>query len=164
MTQQRYTLEYLSNRAAEIIYATPNLTMRERISIARRVVDDSPDVGAAMDADGTVSQADALALRCGKLQGDVTAALREADPDTRFIHPAEESPTDAVADDVISGYQLADLAGVPIDTVCSWSHRIFGLKPLRVGAHMLFRRAETLDWLTAHGHLSSAAAVPGTGS
>lgn len=117
-----------------------------------------------MAPDGTVSADQALALRCGALQVAVTAALRSADPDNRFIHPAEESPTDAVADDVISGYQLADLAGVAIDTVRSWSIVVDGIRPLRIGHHLLFPRTEVLDWLTARGHLMSVAAVPGAGS
>lgn len=160
----RVTLIELANRTAEVIFATPNLTMAQRVTIAARVVDDSADVGAVMSSDGTVSEADALALRTGELQRAVTAALCEADPDNRFIHPGEESPTDAVADDVIGAYQLADLAGVPIDTVRSWSIVYNGIRPLRVGHHMLFPRSEVLDWLTARGHLVGVAAVPGAGS
>lgn len=160
MSQPRVTLEDLANRTAEIIYATPNLTMAQRISIASRVVDDSPAVGAVMAPDGTVSAEDALALRCGALQAAVTDALKSADPDHRFIHPGEESPTDAVADDVISGCQLADLAGVPIATVWSWSFVVGGIRPLRIGHHMLFPRTEVLDWLTRQGHLVSVAGVP----
>lgn len=34
MSQRRVTLEELANRTAQIIYATPNLTMDQRISIA----------------------------------------------------------------------------------------------------------------------------------
>lgn len=163
MTQPRVTLEDLAQRTAEIIYATPNLTMAERISVARRVVDDSAAVGAVMSPDGTVSAEDALALCCGDLQAAVTVALKSADPDHRFIHPSEESPTDAVADDVLSAYQFADLAGVPIATVWSWSIVVGGIHPLRIGHHLLFPRTEVLDWLTARGYLVSVAGVPGAG-
>lgn len=160
MSQRRVTLEELANRTAQIIYATPNLTMDQRISIASRVVDDSPAVGAVMAPDGTVRADEALALRTGELQRAVTAALRDADPENRFIHPGEASPTDAVADDVISGYQLADLAGVGIDTVRSWSIVYNGIRPIRIGHHMLFPRSEVLNWLSVRGHLMSVAAVP----
>lgn len=164
MSQPRVTLEDLANCTASVIFATLNLTMAERISIASHVVDDSAAVGAVMSHDGTVSAEDALALRCGALQAAVTDALKSADPDHRFIHPGEESPTDAVKDDVIGAYQLADLAGVGIDTVRTWSFVYNGIRPLRVGGHMLFPRAEALDWLTARGHLVSVAGVPGAGT
>lgn len=159
----RRTLDELAARTAAIPFATPNLTMAERISIARRVVIDSAAVGAVMDVDGTVSADDALALCCGALQRDVIAALRDADPENRFTHPGEESPSDAVADDVIGAYQLADLAGVGIDTVRSWSFVYNGPRTLRIGSHLLFPRTEVLDWLTARGHLVSVASVPSAG-
>ena len=63
-------------------------------------------------------------------------------------------------DPLLSAHQLAELLGVPVNTLYAWKYRGGGPPAYRIGKHLRYREAEVLGWIEAQRAPARADAAP----